>query len=278
MMESVGSDGKTRTYKGTTSTEINQALGHSGVTKLDPEVTYTIKAPLLLKSHSVLDGNGATVKLAKGLPVWGGRNASISQKKAMLMIYGNSGSDITIKNMKVDGSQADYYPNVRLGTSCYNMATLIGGNGLSIENCSFFNGCNDAMLISSCYNVDIDKVNVNKCGHDGVYSYKNSNVNVTNSVFVNRTNCSCRFDGLDGGSFSNNKCSTSGGGGSGLQFQGTVKNVNVLNNYFKGLPYPAIWKYSGTLSKVLIEGNVIEKCRSPGISANGAILRNNKII
>ena len=53
---------------------------------------------------------------------------------------------------------------------------------------------------------------------------------------------------------------------------------NVLNNYFKGLPYPAIWKYSGTLSKVLIEGNVIEKCRSPGISANGAILRNNKII
>lgn len=33
MMESVGSDGKTYTYKGTTSTEINQALGHSGVTK-----------------------------------------------------------------------------------------------------------------------------------------------------------------------------------------------------------------------------------------------------
>lgn len=244
---------------------------------LDPEVTYSIKDSLLLPSNTTLDGNGSTIKLAKGLPVWGGRTASISKKKAMLMIKNNSASNIKIKNLTVDGSQSDYYPAVHLGTSCYNMATLIGGRGITFENCVFKNGTNDAILLNSCDNVKIDKITVNKCGHDGVYAFKNSNVNVTNSKFINRTNCSCRLDGLLGGEFSNNSSSTSGGGGAGLQFQGTVKNVNVVNNKFTGLPYPGIWKYSGTLSNVLIENNIVKKCKSPGISASGAILRNNKI-
>ena len=85
---------------------------------------------LRIGSNTILEGeSGVTIKLAKGLPVWGGRESSISDEKAMLMIKGNSATDVTIRNLTVDGSQSDYYPNVTLGTSCYNMATLIGSMG-----------------------------------------------------------------------------------------------------------------------------------------------------
>jgi len=277
MITALGVDGKRRTYAGKTSKEINWAIGHSGNINLEAGVTYSIFDSLQFPSDTILDGHGAILKLAKGLTVWGGRTASVSQKKAMLMIRGNDAENVTIRNVTIDGSQSDYYPSVRLGTSCYNMATMIGCDGLTIENCTFKNGCNDALLLSACKNVDIDKITVNRCGHDGIYSFQNSNVNVTNSIFINRTNCSCRFDGLSIGSFVNNKCSTSGGGGSGLQFQGTVKNVTVDSNYFRGLPYPGIWQYSGTLVNVLIKNNIVERCKSPGISVRGATLKNNTI-
>jgi polygalacturonase len=58
---------------------------------------------------------------------------------------------------------------VPLGAYYNNMATLAGCDGLTIQNFTFQNGCNDAMLISKSSNILIDKVTVNKCGHDGVY-------------------------------------------------------------------------------------------------------------
>ena len=67
MIDAVGADGKRRTYKGKTSTEINQAIGHGGTIILDSEVQYSIKDSILLKSDCTLNGNGATIKLAKGL-------------------------------------------------------------------------------------------------------------------------------------------------------------------------------------------------------------------
>lgn len=197
----------------------------------------------------------------------------------MLMIKGNSAKNIKIKNIIVDGSQSDYYKNVTLGNSIFNMATLIGCTGLTIENCTFKNGCNDAILINKCSGVNIDTITVNKCGHDGVYVYSCSDVNVKNSNFINRTNCSCRYYSVNGGSYLNNKSTTSGGGGSGLQFQGSIKNVVVQNNYFRGLPYPGIYGLSATYSNVKIMDNKVEKCKSPGISGvSGAYLKNNIII
>lgn len=252
-------------------------MSHAGSIVLDPNVTYTIKDSLLLRSHSVLDGNGATIKLAKGLPSWGYRGCPISKEKAMIMAYGNSGTDISIKNLTVDGSQSDYYPNARLGTSLYNMATLIGCNGLKIEDSVFKNGCNDAILFSKCYGVDIDGITVNKCGHDGVSTYYVDNISVINSIFINRTNSSCRFYNVTKGEFINNKCSTSGGGHTGLQLQGELKDITASDNYIRGLPYPGIRAIGAKMSNVVIEDNVIEKCKSPGIYAPGAILRNNKI-
>ena len=124
------------------------------------------------------------------------------------MIKNNSGNNITVKNLTVDGSQSDFYPNVRLGTSCYNMGTFVGGNGLTFENCTFMNGCNDALLLSSCTNIKIDNIKVDKCGHDGIYCYHDTNVNVTNSEFINRTNCSCRLDTVSGGSYLSNSSKT----------------------------------------------------------------------
>lgn len=161
-IEAIGLDGKLRTYKGTTSKEINFALGHRGTVKLDHDVTYFIYSPLLFPPKTSLEGNGTTLKLARGLPVWGGRNASVRQKKAILMIKNSKAENVTIKNVIVDGSQADYYPTVRLGTSCYNMSTLIGCKNLRIENCTFKNGCNDAILLSGCTNVDIDRITVSQ--------------------------------------------------------------------------------------------------------------------
>ncbi|RPJ70453.1 MAG: right-handed parallel beta-helix repeat-containing protein, partial [Alphaproteobacteria bacterium] len=221
--------------------QINQALENAaknpGTTvHLKGPFTYDIGDSLMIGSKTVLEGeSGVTLKLAKGLPVWGGRKVSIANEKAMLMIKGNSATDVTIRNLTVDGSQSDYYPNVKLGTSCYNMATLIGVNGLTIQNATFKNGCNDAMLISKSSNVTIDTVTVNKCGHDGVYAFHVNGITVKNCKFINRTNSSCRLDTVTDGVFANNDCTTSGGGYAGLQLQGTVKNIEVYGNNFHDL-------------------------------------------
>ncbi|MGB9929850.1 MAG: right-handed parallel beta-helix repeat-containing protein, partial [Methanosarcina sp.] len=223
--------------------------------------TYVIGDTLRISSGTTLAGDSSvTVKLAKGLPTWGGRGASISQKKAMLMAKGNSGSNIAIKGFTVDGSQSDYYSGVRLGTSCYNMATFVSVNGLTIKNMVFKNGCNDAMLISKSSNVMIDTVTVNKCGHDGVYAYHVNGITVKNCKFINRTNSSVRFDSVTSGKMLNNECTTSGGGYAGLELQGTLKNIEASGNYFHDLDAPAIVHLNTKESNVNIHSNRIVNC------------------
>jgi len=247
--------------------QINQALAFAaknpGTTvHLKGPFTYVISDTLLIGSNTILEGeSGVTIKLAKGLPVWGGRKVSIANEKAMLMIKGNSATNVKIRNLTVDGSQSDYYPKIRLGTSCYNMATLIGCNGLTIRNITFKNGCNDAMLISKCSNVTIDTVTVNKCGHDGVYAYNVKGITVKNCKFINRTNSSTRFDTVTKGVFANNKCTTSGGGYAGLELEGVVTNIEVYGNYFYHLAGPAIAHVHTKESNVKIHDNKIINCK-----------------
>ncbi len=246
--------------------QINQALEFAaknpGTTvRLKGPFTYDISDSLRIGSDTILEGDSDTkIKLAKGLPVWGGRESSIAQKKAMLMIRGNSASNVTIRNLIVDGSQSDYYPKVRLGTSCYNMATIVNCNGLTIQNVTFQNGCNDAMLISKSSNILIDSVTVNKCGHDGVYAYHVNGITVKNSKFINRTNSAVRFDSVTGGVMKNNECTTSGGGYAGLELQGTLKNIEASGNYFHDLDAPAIVRLNTKETNVKIHDNKIVNC------------------
>jgi polygalacturonase len=246
--------------------EINQALEYAAANPgttvyLKGPFTYVIDDTILIGSNTVLAGDStATIKLAPGLSIWGGSGSSISNEKAMLMIKGNSGSNITIRNITVDGSQSDYYPDINLGTSCYNMATLIGCDGLTIQDVTFQNGCNDAMLISESSNIVIDSVTVNKCGHDGVYAYHVTDIIVKNCSFINRTNSSCRFDTVTNGVFVNNECTTSGGGYAGLELQGTLKNIEASGNYFHDLDAPAIVHLNTDETNVNIHDNRIVNC------------------
>ncbi|HWQ73655.1 MAG TPA: right-handed parallel beta-helix repeat-containing protein [Desulfitobacteriaceae bacterium] len=246
--------------------QINQALEFAaqnpGTTvHLKGPFTYDISDSLRIGSNTVLEGDSGTkIKLAKGLPVWGGRESSIAEKKAMIMIRGSSASDVTIRNIIVDGSQSDYYSGVRLGTSCYNMATLIGVDGLTIQNVTFQNGTNDAMLISKSSSVVIDSVTVNKCGHDGIYAYHVNGITVKNCNFINRTNSSVRFDSVTDGVMKNNECTTSGGGYAGLELQGTLKNIEASGNYFHDLPAPAVVHLNTKETNVNIHDNRIENC------------------
>lgn len=226
--------------------QINQALSDAanqgGATvHLKGPFTYEISNSLLIGSNTVLEGEqGVKIKLAPNLPEWGGRGSSIANEKAMLMIRGNSANDVTIRNLTIDGSQSDYYPHITLGWSIFNMATLIGVDGLTIQGATFQNGCNDAMLIAKSSNVLVDKVTVNKCGHDGVYAYNVKNITVKNSKFINRTNSSTRFDTVTNGVFAHNDCTTSGGGYAGLELENAVTNIEVYGNNFHGLAGPDI--------------------------------------
>ncbi|MDQ1275509.1 MAG: hypothetical protein QG610_1083 [Euryarchaeota archaeon] len=246
--------------------EINQALefaaNNPGTTvQLKGPFTYDIGDSLLIGSDTTLAGDsGVTIKLAKGLPLWGSRESSIEEKIAMIMIRGSSASNVKIEGLTVDGSQSDYYPNVRLGTSSYNMATLINANGLTIQGVTFQNGCNDAMLISKSSNVVIDTVTVNKCGHDGVYAYHVDGITVKNCNFINRTNSSVRLDSVTDGVMTNNECTTSGGGYAGLELQGTLVNIEASGNYFHDLPAPAVVHLNTDETNVNIHDNRIENC------------------
>jgi polygalacturonase len=247
--------------------EINKALEYAAANSvptvyLKGSFTYYIADSIMLRSGVTLTGDStATVKLASGLPVWGGRKVSIANEKAMFMIKGNSATNVGLSNIVVDGSQSDYYPKVKLGTSCYNMATLIGVNGLTIENVTFKNGCNDAILLNKCSNILIDGITVNKCGHDGVYAYNSKNITVKNSKFINRTNSSCRFYTITNGVFANNECTTSGGGYAGLELEGKVSNIEVYDNYFHDLPAPAIAHVNTKETNVNIHDIKIVNCK-----------------
>ncbi|KKG04177.1 hypothetical protein DU86_02190 [Methanosarcina mazei] len=246
--------------------QINQALefaaANPGTTvQLKGPFTYDIGDSLLIGSDTTLAGDsGVTIKLAKGLPLWGSRESSIAEKKAMIMIRGGSASNVKIENLTVDGSQSDYYSGIRLGTSSYNMATIINCNGLTIQGVTFQNGCNDALLISKSSNVMIDSVTVNKCGHDGVYAYHVNGITVKNSKFINRTNSSVRFDSVTDGVMKNNECTTSGGGYAGLELQGNLKNIEASGNYFHDLPVPAVIRLNTQETNVNIHDNRIENC------------------
>jgi hypothetical protein len=273
MISTVSIDKKIRTYKTDgkdDSTEINFALGHQGLINLYPDQTYSISDSLIFQSDTTINGFGATLKLAPNLPVWGGRNVSIKDEKALLMAAPGC-KNIVLKNLIIDGSQSDYYPKIKLGQSCFNLATLIGVNGLTIENVTWKNSCNDAMLLSNCSNIKILNSSVNKCGHDGCYFVHCKDVVVDGCKFVNRTNSSTRFYYVENGVFSNNICSTSGGGCSGLELEGDIINVEVFENKIYRLPYPGIWSYQVKKQVNLnIHDNFISGCRSPGISVGKA--------
>ena len=243
--------------------QINQALdyaaNHPGTTvHLKGPFTYIIGESLLIGSNTVLQGDsGVTIKLAPGLPVWGGPGSDLSESKAMLMIRGNSAADVTIRSLTVDGSQSDYYPGIRLGTSCYNMATLVGVNGLTIESCLFKNGCNDAVLTAESSNVLIDSVTVNYPGHAGVYAYNVKKITVKNCKFINRSNSSTRFDTVTNGIFANNYCTSHGFGYAGLQLEDKLTNIEVYGNKFQDVAGPAIAHENSEETNVNIYNNII---------------------
>ena len=226
--------------------QINQALDDAaslgGATvHLKGPFTYEIGDTLQIGSNTILEGeSGVTIKLAPGLNKWGGPGSKPANEKAMLMIKNNSAKNVTIRNLTVDGSQRDYYPKVSLGAYYFNMATLIGVTGLTIQNVTFQNGCNDAMLITTSSNILIDTVTVNKSGHDGVYAYNVKDITVKNCKFINRANSSTRFDTVTNGVFANNDCTTSGGGYAGLELENAVTNIEAYGNNFHGLAGPDI--------------------------------------
>jgi len=226
--------------------QINNALDYAAenpgtIVHLNGPFTYDIGDTLRIGSNTVLEGEtGVKLKLSKGLQKWGYPKCKIVDEKAMLMIKNNSAKNVTIRNLIIDGSQSDYYSKVKLGSYYYNMATLVGCDGLTIKNVTFQNGCNDAMLISKCSNILIDTVTVYKPGHDCVYTYNVKNITVRNCKFTNRANSSTRFDTVTNGMFANNYCTTSGGGYAGLELENTVKNIEIHSNYFYKLHGPAI--------------------------------------
>jgi hypothetical protein len=114
--------------------------------------------------------------------------------------------------------------------------------------------------LNKCSNILIDGITVNKCGHDGVYAYNVKDITVKNCKFINRTNSSCRFYTVINGVFANNECTTSGGGYTGLELEGTVKNIEVYGNYFHDLDTPAIAHVSTTETNVSIRDNEIINC------------------
>jgi polygalacturonase len=248
--------------------QINQALDYAAsnpgtIVHFKGPCTYLIGDSLRVSSNTILEGEpGVTIKLAPGLKEqWGGPGSKIVDEKAMFMIKNNSAKNVTIRNLTVDGSQSDYYPEVPLGAYYNNLATLVGCDGLTIQNVTFQNGCNDAMLISKSSNILIDKVTVNKCGHDGVYAHDVKNITVKDCRFINRANSSTRFDTVTNGVFANNDCTTSGGGYAGLELENRVVSIECTGNYFHDIPW-GIARVHTSEQNVNVHGNQYENVKN----------------
>ena len=236
---------------------INEKL-KAGNVKLPAGLYYVSDSILMQTGRTIegtLDSKGnllTTLKLEKGLKSWGGVDI-ISKKKAMFM-NASGAKNITLKNLIVDGSQSDYYPSLHLGANWFNMSTFIGVDGLTVDNVTWKNGCNDAMLIAQGKNISVKNSTVNKCGHDGVYAWKCNKITVDSCKFINRANSSTRFDYVTDGTFTNNDCTTSGGGYAGLELEDTVTNIRCTGNYFHDMPW-GIARVHTTEKNVVIKGN-----------------------
>jgi polygalacturonase len=138
------------------------------------------------------------------------------------------------------------------------MSNFVGCSGLTITNCIFKNGVNDGILLVNSSHIDIDKVTVNKPGHDCIYCYKILDVSVTNCTFVNRDNSSCRFDTVSGGKFLHNVCSSSGGGYAALELENAVTDIEcAFNKVAKNVPGGIVARVHTTETRVNIHDNTL---------------------
>ena len=138
------------------------------------------------------------------------------------------------------------------------------------------------METHDCKNIIFHDNTVYLIGHDGLYACDTTNVDAYNNDITCQTNSGLRAYNADNIKYHDNKITSGGGGGAGIEIQKynsdhPMKNIEIYNNVIHDTIYAGIWvfgagAYSPADTYVHIHDNTIYSTGRKQIAVVGGIL------
>ena len=288
-------DGNVKNYTSNNRNIISNALKyvhlHGGGKVHLTEGTFIIDDQLVIFSDTTLEGEVknnqllTTIKL-KGYVKWSGIdsdgewfdnpplliNSANSEKMKDTSVYfkETSNSNITIKNLIIDGNRENQRESKSAGNGCYPLVYFEKVNNTHFSNVKMVDSLSDGITIIDGNNTTIESSTFQNSGHSAVMLVESTNSVIDNNIIDVRSNSGIRFFGGNNIHIKNNYIFSSlDEGNYGIQISHAysdgiiMNNVLIENNIIRHVPYAGIALYSNSdrdIAHATIRNNIIYEC------------------
>ena len=179
-------------------------------------------------------------------------------------------SNITIKNLIINGNRNNQREKNSSGNSCYTAINLKNIVDINISNIKIIHGLHDGIRIENGTNTTIKNSTFQNLGHSAVMLVQSSNSTINNNIIDVESNSGVRFfSGTDISIKDNYIFSSNDSGNYGIQISQAYSNGQVMdnvlieNNIIRHTPYAGIALYSSSprdIAHAKIRNNIIYQC------------------
>jgi len=290
-------DGKVKKIISKNKNIINNALKyvhlHGGGKVYLKAGTFFIDDQLVIFSNTTLEGEVkndkllTTIKL-KDYAQWAGEyknghwfnipplliNSANGEKRKDTSVdfKDTSNSNITIKNLIIDGNREKQKESNSPGNGCYYLVYFLKVNNTHFSNVKMINSLSDGITIVDGNNTTIESSIFKNLGHSAIMLIQSNNSIIDNNIIDVRTNSGIRFFSGNNIYIKNNYIFSSlEQGNYGIQISQAyskgkiMDNVLIENNIIRDVPYAGIALYSNSdrdIAYATIRNNIIYQCGS----------------
>ena len=253
--------------------------------------TFFLDEQLIIFSDTTLEGEVKNNKLLTTIKLkdyvkwpgiydgvsWAGNppliinSANREKMKDSIHVFNDtSNSNITIKNLIIDGNRENQRESNSAGNGCYPLVYFENVNNTHFSNVKMIDALSDEITIISGNNTIIESSTFQNSGHSAVMLIESSNSVIDNNIIYVSSNSGIRFFGGRDIHIKNNYIFSSiDEGNYGIQvshaYSGGIIMDNVLieNNIIRHVPYAGIALYSSSnrdIASAIIRNNIIYQC------------------
>jgi len=182
----------------------------------------------------------------------------------------SSNSNITIKNLIIDGNRENQRESNSAGNGCYPLVYFEKVNNTHVSNIKMIDSLSDGITIIDGNNTIIESSTFQNLGHSAVMLVELTHSVIDNNIIDVRSNSGIRFFGGSNIHIKNNYIFSSiDEGNYGIQvshaYSGGIimNNVLIENNIIRHVPYAGIALYSNSdrdIAHATIRNNIIYEC------------------
>lgn len=209
--------------------------------------TYVIRDTIILPNNIILTGDkSAVIKLGDNIQ-WPQYKPMFSNKNTASGSYVTGDHDIEVFGFEINGNR-EGNTHVNSGQNNHNMFLFKYCRNISVHDMYLHNNHNDAVVFQSSDNLKYYNNIINRIGHDGLYAYKSTIVEVYNNRITNRINCSFRIYNTNHASVHDNIIDSYNEGGAGIQIEKEsssypMDDIEIYNNVIYRTSRAGIWVY-----------------------------------